>query len=310
VGEATFVQAAGFLKVDGGDNPLDRTWVHPESYAVASQLLEKLELPIEQITVGKATDTFREHLSRHSRQSLAEDLGIGSLALDQLVEALERPGRDLRADLPPPVFRRDVVKLEDLEVGMQLRGTVLNVVDFGAFVDVGLSDSGLVHISQMSTNFVRDPHQLVAAGDQVTCWVASIDQQRRRVALSMLPPGTERPTKGEKPKRQRGPRRGKSAASTTAPASASASTPAGAAAGSAGPRGNARGKAGDGHKPRRPRKKFEPAKAQRRPQSGTFEKRAKRDVVPITKEMAEGKEAMRTFSDLLQFVQKKSGNND
>ena len=106
-----------------------------------------------------------------------------------------RRSRDLggiRAlDLPPPIFRRDVVKLEDLEIGMELQGTVLNVVDFGAFVDVGLHDSGLVHVSQMANRFVRDPHDVVAVGDQVRVWVTSIDQDRRRVALTMIEPGTE-----------------------------------------------------------------------------------------------------------------------
>ena len=289
VGDATFVQAAGFLKVDGGDTPLDRTWVHPESYPTATALLERLELPLEVIAAGNTTTEFCTRLATSDRDKLIADLGVGELAFGQLVEALERPGRDLRADLPPPVFRRDVVKLEDLEVGMQLRGTVLNVVDFGAFVDVGLSDSGLVHISQMSTGFVRDPHQLVSAGDQVTCWVASIDNDRRRVALSMLAPGTERPEKPtpkSKPK-SKPPRRP--------------------------PRKPAEGEKSS--QPRPPRRKKSRAKDQKgrqghRPRSGSFEKQAKHEVVPITKEMEEGKEAMRSFSDLMQFHKKKKSDDE
>ncbi len=284
IGDATFVQAAGFLKVDGGDTPLDRTWVHPESYQVATRLLERLNLPLEEITTGKATDKFHEGLAGRDRNTLASDLGVGTLALEQLIEALERPGRDLRADLPPPIFRRDVVKLEDLEVGMPLHGTVLNVVDFGAFVDVGLSDSGLVHISQMSTDFVRDPHSIVAAGDQVACWVASIDRERRRVALTMLAPGTPRPEREAKPKHQRPPRPAK-------------------------PTGGDNKPGGDAtrDRPRPPRKRPPRGKKQesREPQPTGFEKRAKREVVPLTKEMEQGKEAMRSFSDLLQFVKKK-----
>ena len=119
-----------------------------------------------------------------------------------MIEALCKPGRDPREDLPPPIFRKDVVKFEDLQAGMELRGTVLNVVDFGAFVDVGLSDSGLVHISQLSAGYVRDPHDVVAVGDQVRVWVSSIDKDRRRVALTMIAPGTERP----KPEKSRRPR--------------------------------------------------------------------------------------------------------
>ena len=288
VGEATFVQAAGFLKVDNGDTPLDRTWVHPESYDTATALLETLEVPVEGITQGEATEQFRQGIADKDRAALASQLQVGQMALEQLIEALERPGRDLRADLPPPVFRRDVVKLEDLQVGMELRGSVLNVVDFGAFVDVGLSDSGLVHVSQMSTDFVRDPHQLVAPGDQVTCWVASIDRDRRRVALSMLPPGTERPPKPTKPKPQRrAPKRGGQS-----------------------PEGS-KGKPGDKTKddksrPPRRKKRHDKPRSDRRPRTGSYEQRAKRDVAPITKEMEEGKEAMRSFSDLLQFHQKKS----
>src|SRR6185503_20075203 len=138
------------------------------------------------------------------RGSLGGELSVGRLTLDDMIEALCKPGRDPREDLPPPIFRKDVVKFEDLQTGMELRGTVLNDVDFGAFVDVGLSDSGLVHISQLSAGYVRDPHDVVAVGDQVRVWVSAIDKDRRRVALTMIAPGTERP---RPPKQSRGPRR-------------------------------------------------------------------------------------------------------
>src|SRR6185503_5238189 len=127
------------------------------------------------------------------RGSLGGELSVGRLTLDDMIEALCKPGRDPREDLPPPIFRKDVVKFEDLQTGMELRGTVLNDVDFGAFVDVGLSDSGLIHISQLSAGYVRDPHDVVAVGDQVRAWVSAIDKDRRRVALTMIAPGTERP---------------------------------------------------------------------------------------------------------------------
>ena len=123
---------------------------------------------------------------------------IGPFALEDIIRSLAKPGRDPREDLPPPIFRRDIIKFEQLEPGMELRGTVLNVVDFGAFVDGGLADSGLVHISQLSNGYVRDPHEAVAVGDQVRTWVASIDQARRRVALPMIAPGTETPPEGRR----------------------------------------------------------------------------------------------------------------
>ncbi len=193
LGNATFVQAAGFLKIVGGDQPLDATWIHPENYEAATKLLAKLGIDPVTVTSGASAAQIREAVAALDRQALAVELGVGQLALDDMIEALCRPGRDPREDLPPPIFRKDVVKFEDLLAGMELRGTVLNVVDFGAFVDVGLSDSGLIHISQLSAGYVRDPHEVVAVGDQVRVWVSAIDPQRRRVALTMIAPGTERP---------------------------------------------------------------------------------------------------------------------
>jgi uncharacterized protein len=118
---------------------------------------------------------------------------VGDLTLRDILADLARPGRDPREDLPAPIFKRGVLKLEDLDVGMELSGTVLNVVDFGAFVDIGLSDSGLVHISQLANKFVPNPHEVVAVGDIVKVWVLSVDKERRRVSLTMIAPGSERP---------------------------------------------------------------------------------------------------------------------
>ena len=198
LGDATFVQAAGFLKIVGGDDPLDATWIHPENYAAAEEAAgEAGRRSGHALPAARARPAFASWSRRSIAQALAAELGIGRLALDDMIEALCKPGRDPREDLPPPIFRKDVVKFEDLQQGMELRGTVLNVVDFGAFVDVGLSDSGLVHISQLSAGYVRDPHDVVAVGDQVRVWVAAIDKERRRVALTMIAPGTERPRAGE-----------------------------------------------------------------------------------------------------------------
>ena len=158
---------------------------------------QKLGVDVGDAARPETAGRIRELVAPLDRQALAAELGIGRLTLDDMIEALCKPGRDPREDLPPPIFRKDVVKFDDLQVGMELRGTVLNVVDFGAFVDVGLSDSGLVHISQLSAGYVRDPHDVIAVGDQVRVWVATIDSERRRVALTMIPPGTERVTTGK-----------------------------------------------------------------------------------------------------------------
>lgn len=290
-GEATFVQAAGFLKIDKGNEPLDATWIHPENYAAARKLLEKLGVEPVSLTEPGTADRIRALVAPLDRAQLAEELGLGQLTVDDMIEALCKPGRDLRSDLPPPIFRKDVVKLEDLEVGMELRGTVLNVVDFGAFVDVGLSDSGLVHVSQLSAGFVRSPHEVVAVGAQVRVWVASIDKDRRRVALTMIPPGIEK----ERPQRERRPRR------KPQPQAVAAAAVTGEAAA---PRERSQRIRSDRPRSDRPKRRSD---RDRRPRerTGAYEKRAAKTLVPITKEMEEGKEYMRSFGDLLQFVQKK-----
>jgi uncharacterized protein len=295
LGNATFVQSAGFLKIVGGDQPLDATWIHPENYEAAKKLLEKLGIDPTDVASGSSAARIRESVATLDRAALAAELGVGQLALDDMIEALCRPGRDPREDLPPPIFRKDVVKFEDLQAGMELRGTVLNVVDFGAFVDVGLSDSGLIHISQLSAGYVRDPHDVVAVGDQVRVWVSAIDQQRRRVALTMIPPGTEKP----QPKQQRrggGGRRRQDGAQQQRPAAAQPAEGA-PATGDRPPRPQRR----DGGKPRRDRR----GPPQRQPRTGAYEKRAPKQLIPITKEMEAGKEYLRSFGDLLQFTKKK-----
>ena len=187
VGPATFTQAAGFLKLDG-DEPLDNTWIHPESYEVARMLLARCDLSPDVLRPGTDRLPLKERLTSIAVPQLAEELSVGIPTLTDIIDALLRPGRDPRADLPLPMFRKGVLSLDDIEVGMELQGTVLNVVDFGAFVDVGLKDSALVHISQLGSHFVRSPRDVVAIGDVVTTWVLSVDRERKRVGLTMIPP--------------------------------------------------------------------------------------------------------------------------
>jgi uncharacterized protein len=175
------------LKLDGNE-PLDNTWIHPESYQVARLLLGRCELSPDLLRPGMDRSQLRERLSAIETIQLASELAVGLPTLTDIIDALLRPGRDPRADLPPPVFRKGVLSLDDIEVGIELQGTVLNVVDFGAFVDVGLKDSALVHVSQLATHFVRSPHDIVSIGDVVTVWVLSVDRERKRVGLTMIPP--------------------------------------------------------------------------------------------------------------------------
>jgi len=203
IGPASYTQAAGFLKIRESEHPLDRTWIHPESYSVALRLLEKLEFPADVVRDKARLPELREKLAQVEIGELARELEVGEFTLRDIIEALCRPERDPREDLPKPIFKKGILKIEDLNQGMELKGTVLNVVDFGAFVDIGLKDSGLVHISQLANRYVKSPHDVVSVGDVVTVWVMGVDQERKRVSLTMVKPGTER-QRGA----QGGPRRG------------------------------------------------------------------------------------------------------
>lgn len=184
VGEAIFTQAAGFLRVPAGDDPLDNTPIHPESYAAAEGLLARCGLTKAELTPANIA-LLKLKLSRLDVNRLAQELGVGVPTLKDIIDALERPGRDPRDELPPPVFRTDVVKFEDLRPGMVLRGTVRNVVDFGAFVDIGVKHDGLVHISELSDKYVKHPLDVVKVGDTVTVRVLAVDQARQRISLTM-----------------------------------------------------------------------------------------------------------------------------
>ncbi|MBY0589051.1 RNA-binding transcriptional accessory protein [bacterium] len=206
IGPETFTQAAGFLKIVGGDNLLDSTWIHPESYAVAQKMLELLGLTLDD--QGRVDpQVLAAKLEEIPIPLLAERAGAGEPTVRDILDNLVRPGRDPREDLPKPIFKTGILRIEDLQSGMELKGTVLNVVDFGVFVDIGLKDSGLVHISEVADRFIRSPHDVVSVGDVVTIWVLNVDMQRRRVSLSMMDP--ERPRVPRGPRGRRGGRPGR-----------------------------------------------------------------------------------------------------
>ncbi|WP_042142443.1 Tex family protein [Paucisalibacillus sp. EB02] len=182
LGAKTYEQAIGFLRIIDGNNPLDRTPIHPESYSHTEQLLAMLDCKIEDI----GSDKLKKQLNTLHKKDTATQLGIGELTLEDIIEALSKPERDPRDEFPQPLLKKNVLSLEDLKPGMELQGTVRNVVDFGVFVDVGVKQDGLVHISKMSNSFVKHPMDIASVGDVVTVWVESIDVNKGRVALSMV----------------------------------------------------------------------------------------------------------------------------
>lgn len=192
MGPARYTQAAGFLKIPTAPNPLDRTWIHPESYPVAEKILAELGYAPGVLDDKGAQADFLGKLKAVNVEEMARKLDVGAATVADILQALAKPGRDPREELPPPIFKKGILKLDDLQTGMELKGTVLNVVDFGAFVDVGLKDSGLVHISQMANKYIKSPYDVVSVNDIVTVWVLKIDKDNNHVSLSMIKPGTER----------------------------------------------------------------------------------------------------------------------
>jgi uncharacterized protein len=237
--------------------------------------MDKLGCRPADLARKEAAETLKAGIGQLDVAVLAKELDVGELLLKDILAQLARPGRDPREDLPAPVFKKGILKLEDLERGMELTGTVLNVVDFGAFVDIGMHDSGLVHVSQLADRFVRDPHDVIAVGDIVKVWVVEVDKERRRVSLTMIPPRPPRPAhrRDDKPSPRR--REGRS----ERPPRGERSRPEARPRGKGPPRRGARG-------PARPRYK---PKSRPKP------------ITPITDDMKAGKEPMRSFSDLAQF---------
>jgi len=184
LGPKAFEQCAGFLRVQGS-NPLDATAVHPESYPAAKALLARLGYDAKDIKRGGIAG-IAARVESEGAAKLAAELGVGEMTLMDIAAELEKPGRDPREDLPPPVLRTDVLDMEDLVPGMELTGTVRNVIDFGAFVDIGVHQDGLVHISRMAEKFIKHPSEAVSVGDVVKVWVVDVDKKKKRIALTMV----------------------------------------------------------------------------------------------------------------------------
>ena len=185
LGKVAFEQCAGFIRIFDGKNPLEVTAVHPESYDVAEKLLQKVGYEESDLADKEKLNQIKAHLSALNVDNVAKELDVGVLTLKDIIDELSKPGRDPRDEMPKPVLRSDVLKFEDLKEGMILTGTVRNVIDFGAFVDIGVKHDGLVHISELSEKFVKNPSDVVAVGDIVKVKVIKIDSERQKVGLSM-----------------------------------------------------------------------------------------------------------------------------
>ena len=185
LGKVAFEQCAGFIRVFNGKNPLEITSVHPESYEVAESLLKSIGYKKEDLLNKDSLKEIKEKLARVNVEKTSKELQVGSMTLKDIIDELSKPGRDPREEMPKPVLRSDVLKFEDLREGQILTGTVRNVIDFGAFVDVGVKHDGLVHISEMSDKFVKNPSEIVSVGDVVKVKVIAIDMERQKVKLSM-----------------------------------------------------------------------------------------------------------------------------
>lgn len=183
LGAKTYEQSIGFLRIIDGNEPLDQTSIHPENYEAVKMLLQKLNCQIDDLGENK----LEKALANISVEEMAEELGVGDFTLQDIIASLVKPSRDPRDELSAPLLKKDVLQLEDLAPGMELEGTVRNVVDFGAFIDIGVKEDGLVHISKLSKRFVKHPLDVVSVGDVVTVWVENVDVDKGRVSLSMIP---------------------------------------------------------------------------------------------------------------------------
>jgi len=183
LGEKAFEQSAGFLKITDGENPIDNTFIHPESYGATEKLLNMFNIPLAKVKDSGAVIALI--INQKGTKRLAEEIGIGEPTLIDIIENLKKPGRDPREEMPKPILRSDVLKMEDLKEGMKLKGTVRNVVDFGAFVDIGVKQDALLHVSQMANRFIKNPLDLISVGDIIDVTIIGVDINRGRISLSM-----------------------------------------------------------------------------------------------------------------------------
>lgn len=299
VGELAFQLSAGFLKIKGGENALDETLIHPESYETAAAILQKCEAAADDLRDDAKLAELKTKLAALDAKALAAELNAGPATVADIIAELSNFGQDPRENNPAPIFKSGALRFEDVQPGAELTGTVESIVDFGAFVDVGLPCLGLVHISRLSASHVVSTAQCVSVGDVLKVWVLEIDPKRRRVSLTALPPGTEREPRGDRRRapreegnERRRPRRERDD-------------------------NGAKSENGEERRERRPRRERddnrEPRGDRRR---GPREDRAPRSMSvgpktkefkPITEDMKSGKEPMRSFGDLLQFF---GGSND
>ena len=187
LGPKAYEQCAGFLRIPGAKNVLDNTSVHPESYDAAKKLLEIFSYTSKDVSDGKL-DELKDKVKTAGESKIAEQCGVGVPTLRDIIAELMKPGRDLRDELPPPMLRTDVMDMKDLKEGMELKGTVRNVIDFGVFVDIGVHQDGLVHISQITNRYIKHPSEVLKVGDIVTVWVISVDVDKKRISLTMKKP--------------------------------------------------------------------------------------------------------------------------
>lgn len=302
-GDVAFTHAAGFLKIRDGVNPLDSTWIHPESYELAAKILEKLGFTVEELRDPEKRNAIAEKIREGRVGELASkfssELEAGLFTVRDILDNLMRPHRDSRDSMPKPIFRKGILHVDDLQPGMELLGTVLNVVDFGAFIDIGLHESGLVHVSQMADRYLRDAHDRVSVGDIVRVWVVEVEPSRKRISLTMLPPGTERtPRRDHRRDEGKGRQDGKPEGERDRPPREDRrdsrqqqgrdDRP---------PRkdGDRRGRRDDGRRNDRNRDRDRGPK--------TYVAPPKEKVVkPITEDMKKGKEPLRSFGDLAQLL--------
>ena len=304
INETVFTHAAGFLRISGGENPLDSTNIHPESYELAANILEKLGFSVGELQnsekVKELADKIASEKFGELTIKLSSEFNVSLEAVRDILAILSKLGRDPYESLSPPVFRKTTLKLESLTSGMKLTGTILNVTDFGAFVDIGLHESGFIHISQMASGYIQDAHEKMIAGNTVHCWVVEADAAKKRVSLTLLSPGTEKQSprsadksadkERERPPRERAPRPPRQGQDGERREFSDK------------PRGD-RPSRGAGGSPR-DSKRFE-----RRGDSKAFDRTpktfvtapVKKEMKPITEEMKKGKEPMRSFSDLAQL---------